>query len=223
MQPEATAGEVEIRLWDRPVRLIHWSFVLLIPALWASAEFGQMQIHRLLGYGALFLLLFRLYWGVVGSATARFSSFVRGPATILRYVRTGVAAVGHNPLGAISVIALLGVLGLQIGLGLIAQDTDGEFAGPLARLVSYETSRAAGDWHEVVFNVVLALIVLHIAAILFYLLVKRDNLVRAMLTGRRPMPAATMQPAIAPASRAIIGVVLSAAVTLWAASGAPGT
>lgn len=213
--------EIEIQLWDWPIRLIHWSFVLLIPAMWASAEFGNLTVHRVLGLILLGLLLFRLYWGVAGSATARFAGFVRGPGAILRYLRSGTSAIGHNPLGALSVIALLGVLGLQIGLGLFAQDTDGMVAGPLAGHVSYETSDAAADWHEVLFNVLLALIGLHLAAILYYLLRRRDNLIGAMVTGRKRVPAATVQPAMAPAARAAIGIVLSVAVTVWIATGAP--
>lgn len=222
MRPEAAGEQVEIKLWDWPVRLIHWSFVLLVPAMWASAEFGQMELHRLLGYGALFLLLFRLYWGVAGSATARFSTFVCGPGAIAAYLKNGVAVIGHNPLGALSVVGMLLLLGTQIGLGLFAQDTDGEFAGPLARLVSYGASSTAGELHEVMFNVLLALIVLHIVAILFYLFVKRDNLVRPMLTGRRRVAIGTAQPALASASVAGIGIAISAAITVWVALGAPG-
>ncbi|MCP3729852.1 cytochrome b/b6 domain-containing protein [Sphingomonas sp. MG17] len=218
---EAPPPEIEIRLWDWPVRLVHWAFVLLIPAMWASAEFGQLGVHRILGYVLLGLLIFRLYWGVAGSATARFTSFVRGPAAIAGYLRSGAASIGHNPLGAVSVIALLGLLGLQIGLGLFAQDTDGQFAGPLADLVSFETSDAATEWHETMFNVLLALIGLHLAAILFYVFVRRDNLVRPMVTGRKRVAAATEQPATAPATRALIGIVLSAIVTIWIALGAP--
>jgi cytochrome b len=119
------------------------------------------------------------------------------------------------------VVALLALLGLQIGLGLIAQDTDGEFAGPLARLVSYETSRSAGDWHEAMFNLLLVLIALHVAAILFYLIVRRDNLVRPMLTGRKRVRTTVEQPQAGSAGHAIAGVVLSAAVTAWIAAGAP--
>lgn len=219
--PAPASAEVEIRLWDWPVRLVHWAFVLLIPAMWASAEFGQMEVHRLLGYGALFLLLFRLYWGVVGSATARFTSFVRGPAAIARYVRSGITVIGHNPLGALSVVGLLGLLGVQIGLGLFAQDTDGEFAGPLARLVNYETSSTAGDWHELVFNGLLVMIGLHVAAILFYAFGKRDNLVRPMLTGRKRVAAGTVEPAAGSPAHALIGVILSAAITGWMAAGTP--
>ncbi|MCX8475947.1 MAG: cytochrome b/b6 domain-containing protein [Sphingomonas sp.] len=211
---------MDVKLWDLPVRLVHWGFALLLPAMWATAEFGQMPVHRVLGYVALGLLLFRLYWGVAGSSTARFASFVRGPGAVIRYLRAGVPVVGHNPLGALSVIALLGLLGLQIGLGLFAQDSDGLFAGPLAALVGYETSDAATEWHETVFNILLGFVVLHIAAVLFYLVVRRDNLVRPMVTGRKRMAVSEL-PEMGSLARALIGVAGSGTITLWIAAGAP--
>ncbi len=220
----ATPGppaQIAVRLWDLPVRIVHWSLVLLIPALWGSAEFGRMDVHRALGYAALSLLLFRLYWGVAGSAPARFASFVRGPMAILAYLRGGVAAIGHNPLGALSVIALLGLLGLQIGLGLFAQDTDGLFTGPLADLVSYETSDAAGEWHEVMFNVLLAVIALHVGAVLFYLFVKRDNLIGPMVTGRKRVAADVVAPQMGSWISLLAGIAISMALTAWIANGAP--
>ncbi len=220
--PDAPVPEAppSVRVWDLPVRIVHWGFVLLIPAMWATAETGRMELHRTLGYVALGLLIFRIYWGFAGSGTARFAAFVRGPAAILAYVRGGAKVIGHNPLGALSVIALLGLLGLQIGLGLLAQDSDGLFAGPLAGLVDFETSDAATEWHETLFNLLVALIGLHIAAVLFYLIVRRDNLIGPMVSGRKRIDT---EVSIAPGSRiaALIGVVLSAALTLWIAAGLP--
>ncbi len=209
-----------VRVWDLPVRIVHWGFVLLIPAMWATAETGRMELHRTLGFVALGMLIFRLYWGFAGSGTARFASFVRGPGAILAYLRGGAKVIGHNPLGALSVVALLGLLSLQIGLGLFAQDSDGLFAGPLAGLVDFETSDAATEWHEALFNILVGLIGLHIAAVLFYLFVRRDNLVGPMVTGRMRIDT---EVSIAPGSRiaALIGVVLSAALTLWIAAGLP--
>ncbi|HSX56619.1 MAG TPA: cytochrome b/b6 domain-containing protein [Sphingomonas sp.] len=209
-----------VTIWDAPVRIVHWAFVLLLPAMWATAEFGAMSVHRILGYVLLGLLIFRLYWGFAGSSTARFASFVRGPAAIRAYLQSGTQAIGHNPLGALSVVALLGLLAAQIGLGLFAQDTDGLFAGPLAGLVSYETSDAATELHETLFNVLLVLIVLHIGAVLFYLFARRDNLVGPMVTGRRRIDTDT-PPQIAPASRTLTGISLSVAITLWIALGVP--
>src|SRR5687768_2369014 len=111
-----------IRLWDLPVRLVHWAFVLLLPALWWTAEEGEIEWHRRLAYMMLALLLFRLLWGFFGSATARFSQFVKGPAGILSYLRDrpGPRVVGHNPLGGWSVLLLLGLLATQVALGLFA-------------------------------------------------------------------------------------------------------
>jgi len=219
-EPVVVPAPAAVALWDLPVRVVHWGFVALLPAMWATAEFGEMSLHRTLGYVALGLLIFRLYWGFAGSSTARFASFVRGPRAVIAYLRSGMQAIGHNPLGALSVIALLSLLGLQIGLGLFAQDTDGLFAGPLAGLVSYETSDAATELHETLFNLLLAFVVLHIAAVLFYLLVRRDNLVGPMVTGRRRIET-DMPPQIAPVSRAIMGILLSAAITVWIAFGCP--
>jgi cytochrome b len=219
--PEPQA--IFIRLWDLPLRLVHWGFVLLLPALWGTSQVGMMPVHRVLGYLALALLLFRIYWGFAGSSTARFARFVRGPATIVRYLsaKGREPVVGHNPLGALSVIALLALLGIQIALGLFAQDVDGLFAGPLAHLVEYETSDTARALHQTIFYVLLGFVALHLAAILFYAVVRHDDLVRPMVTGCKRMAQPSEPPTLASLSRAAIGVALSTAITLWIAAGAP--
>lgn len=212
-----------IRLWDWPVRLIHWSFVLLLPALWWTWKKDHMQTHELLGYVALALLLFRLFWGVFGSETARFARFVKGPGAILDYVRgRGAPVVGHNPVGALSVLLLLGLMAVQLVSGLFTQDEDGIESGPLTHLVSYDHADAARGWHSLVFNLLLAAIALHLCAILFYALVKRDNLVGPMLTGRKKWKAATpAAPTHAPAWRILVGAVLAAGIAWWVSKGAP--
>lgn len=213
---------VSIRLWDLPVRLVHWAFALLIPALWWSAENGRLDLHITLGLVMLGLVLFRLLWGLFGSATARFSGFVRGPAAIRAYLADKSAAVvGHNPLGALSVVALLGLLTLQVSLGLVAQDTDAVSSGPLNVLVDWDTARAASEAHEVVFNLILAMIALHLGAIAWYRLVRKDDLVRPMLTGRRAFAPGTAQPRVAPLWRALIVAVVAVGVTLWISWGVP--
>jgi cytochrome b len=120
-----------IRLWDLPLRLFHWAVVLLIPAMWATAEGGKMRVHIVLGEVLLFLVAFRIVWGFVGSETARFASFVKGRARCwpicAAAARHGGPVVGHNPLGAFSVLGLIGLLALQVGLGLFATDTDQTF------------------------------------------------------------------------------------------------
>jgi cytochrome b len=213
-------------IWDVPVRIVHWSFVILLPALWWSWKSGDMTLHKQLGIVMLGLILFRLGWGIVGSATARFATFVKGPRGIWAYLRRSAGAdaaplVGHNPLGGLSVVAMLGLLGLQVGLGLFAQDIDGLESGPLSYLVSYDMADAAREAHETVFNVILALVALHVAAILFYLLVRRDNLIGPMISGRRAMSADTAAPKIASPWRFAVCAMVAGLIAWWMAIGAP--
>ena len=189
--------------WDLPVRLFHWAVVLLIAFSWWSAEQRQLDWHRYSGYAVLALILFRVAWGFAGGATARFSSFVRGPSAVMRYVgqdmfsRARPAVIGHNPIGGWSVLAMLMAMLAQTMLGMVAVDVDGIESGPLSGWVSFETGRLASKLHGVVFNILLGLVALHVAAILFYLLYKRANLAGAMWFGRgRGAPAALGRAAI---------------------------
>jgi cytochrome b len=219
---------LRVRIWDAPVRIVHWLLVPLIAASWWTAENGQLQYHRYSGYTLLGLLCFRIYWGFAGSTTARFSSFVRGPRAILAYLRHlpertsshAPAVPGHNPLGALSVLALLGLLLLQVTLGLFAVDVDGIESGPLSTYVSFDTGRSCAHWHETVFNVLVGMIALHVAAVLFYLLYKRDNLISVMVRGWRhwptdPAPSVSMASSV----RLIAGIGL-AALIVWAIASA---
>lgn len=215
-----------VRVWDLPVRLVHWSFVILIPVLWLSAENGKLDLHRTVGLVILGLVVFRVLWGFFGSSTARFSGFVRGPAAIRDYLAgvrngTGAPVVGHNPLGALSVLALLGALALQLGLGLIAKDEDGLYPGPLSHLVSYDLSDTAAELHEVFFNAIVALVVLHVAAILYYRFVKRENLVAPMITGRRAFASGVAAPRIAAGWKALLCALVAVVIALWVSWGAP--
>ena len=190
-----TGGEARtarIAVWDRPVRIVHWLFVLLIPFSWWTAADETMEWHQRSGLALLGLLVFRIVWGLIGSSTARFSSFVRGPRTILSYLRGCMASpIGHNPLGALSVLALLGALALQIGLGLFAADEDWLWPGPLTGFIGEDLAGAIAEWHEWTFNLLLAAIALHVIAIAFYLVVKRRNLVGPMVTGVVEAPPGT--------------------------------
>ena len=177
-------------MWDAPTRLVHWLFVFCVAFSWWTVENDRMDWHYLSGLTLLGLLVFRIYWGFAGPETARFAKFANGPGAVIGYLPKLLkpdyrAAFGHNPLGALSVVAILLALITQVTLGLFASDTDGLESGPLSRYVSYEFSKDAGDLHEDFFKVVLALIGLHIAAIVFYLVVKRTNLIGPMLTGKR--------------------------------------
>lgn len=208
-------GSVRVRVWDVPIRLVHWLIVLLIGFSWWTAETGRLEWHAYSGYGLLALLLFRLYWGFFGSSTARFGNFVRGPGTVIDYVKSRwTPAPGHNPLGALSVVALLALLAAQIVLGLFSVDVDGIESGPLSLYVSFEAGRVAAKWHDRVFGVLQWVILLHVVAVLFYVLVKKQNLIGAMFTGRRDY-AVPPSGEVRFASKVglVIGVVLAAGIT----------
>jgi cytochrome b len=210
----------EIRVWDWPVRLTHWLFVFCLTLSWWSAEQRAMDWHRYSGYALLGLLVFRIYWGFAGSSSARFSTFVRGPNSVIAYIRGSREQrvdAGHNPLGGWSVAAMLTLMLTQVLIGLFVSDVDGLESGPLSHLVSFGASRTLADIHEIVFNVILGLVALHLAAILFYLLAKRDNLIVAMLTGkRRNVRMSSMIPV--PAWRVLPGIGLAVGVVWWVAS-----
>jgi cytochrome b len=209
-----------VRVWDAPTRLVHWAMALLIPYSWWTATHDQLERHRLSGFILLGLLLFRLIWGAIGSAPSRFASFVRGPGAVLRYWRgqSGPAPLGHNPIGGWSILAMLAVIAAQIGLGLFAVDEDGLESGPLSYLVDFDTARRiAGIHHQLIWAIV-ALVALHIAAILFYLLRGR-NLTPAMITGRTRAATDAEAPAMAPLWRAVLAAILAAAIAWFVASG----
>ena len=213
-------GKRRIKLWDLPLRLVHWSLVVLLASLWWTWKSGQIELHEKLGFITLGILLFRFYWGLIGSSTARFSQFVKGPRAIAVYLRgRSPASVGHNPLGALSVLLLLGLMIVEVGFGLFTQDVDGIEAGPLAAYVSYETADWAREWHALLFNVILGVVALHVLAILFYLVVKRDNLVGPMVTGRKSFNEEVEAPRMASIANAVVGISLSAAIAWFVSKG----
>lgn len=214
-------SEARVRTWDVPTRVVHWLMVVLIPASWWTADSGNLEWHRYSGYLLVALVLFRLYWGFAGSASARFTQFIKGPREISRYLRgRAVISTGHNPLGALSVVALLLLLLTQITLGLFAVDVDGIESGPLSHFVSFEVGRACAKWHDTVFDVLVWVIALHIAAVLFYVIFKKQNLIGAMLHGyRKYAQQPDSHPRFASALRAVVGLVLAVAATWFIASG----
>ena len=207
-----------VRIWDLPTRLFHWSLAACVIGLFISAKMGgnAMVWHLRLGYAVLALLLFRLCWGFIGGRWSRFSAFLYSPARVLRYLRGQGDArdgVGHNPLGALSVFGLLGILALQVGSGLLSDD-EIAFSGPLTRFVSGDTVAWATSLHTDVGQwLLVALVALHLAAIAFYTHIKRHSLVRPMVLGDKQLPAST------PASRDDARTRLLAAVVLAAAAG----
>lgn len=211
-----------LRVWDLPTRLFHWSLVALLLAMWWTGEERRIGLHTTLGVLLVGLLLFRLLWGLFGSETARFRSFLKGPATVLAYVRGRAPShVGHNPLGGWSVLAILAVLVAQCALGLVAHDVDGLESGPLSHLVSYDTADLARIWHHRLFDLILALVALHIAAISWYLLARDENLVLPMLTGEKDVPASLAPPAMATARAFLLCAGLAALAAWWIGAGAP--
>ena len=207
------------RIWDIPTRLFHWAIALLIPFSWWAAKTDHLPWHRLSGYGILGLLVFRVIWGFVGSPTACFGRFLAGPRRIADYVGGRAApAAGHNPLGGWSVMALLTVLGTQVGLGLFSIDEDSLEPGPLANLVSFDTGRAIAHLHHRLFWVLVALIALHLGAIAVYAL-RRKNLVGPMITGMSDAEPGVAAPPLAPLWRALPVAALAAAVAWVVAHG----
>jgi cytochrome b len=181
-----------VYVWDLPVRLFHWSLVLLVIASWASRELDYMEVHRWSGYAILTLVAFRIGWGFVGTRHARFADFVRTPRAMRAYMADTLAGrkagfLGHNPAGGWSVIALLACLLVQAVTGLFVTD-EVLFDGPFFRAVSEETAHRLKQLHGINFNVLLILIGLHLAAIAFYRIAKGENLVRPMVTGTKWVP-----------------------------------
>lgn len=209
-----------VKVWDAPVRAFHWLIVVAVGACWFTAENRVMDWHRRGGYVVLALVLFRLYWGFAGSSTARFSGFLRGPAAIRDYLgkllaRTTAPVVGHNPLGGWSVVVMLAVLLAMPLLGLFAVDTDGVESGPLSWLVSFKLGRRAAHWHEDVFAILQALVVVHVAAILYYALWKKQDLVLPMVTGyRRLSREAAAGIRLAATWRALPGLLVATAIVV---------
>jgi cytochrome b len=186
---KAEAGKNLIKVWDLSTRIFHWLLVAFVVASFITVKIGgnAMPYHQKCGYIILALLFFRIAWGFFGSRSSRFVSFVCSPATVLRYaaglLRPGLSRyLGHNPLGAWSIIAMLLVLLVQSGTGLFAND-DIFTEGPLAKLVS----KAASDWltriHRLNADIIVVLVVIHVLAVIYYLLVKRNNLIKPMITG----------------------------------------
>jgi len=183
-----------LRVWDVPVRLFHWALVVLLAISFTTAQIGgnALQYHEWSGFTVLALVLFRVLWGLLGSTHARFADFVRGPRSALEYGRSllhgpTLVYAGHNPLGGWMVVLLLASLLVQAGTGLFAND-DVMIEGPLAKHVSKDTSDLLTRVHHINFNVLLSLLAIHVAAALFYLWVKRENLIRPMITGYKLVP-----------------------------------
>lgn len=190
-------ARVSVRVWDLPTRLFHWTLLLLVVSSVVTGQFdsilgpGTLEWHKRSGLAILALLLFRLGWGFAGGTHARFASFLRGPRAVIGYARSAFAGgeaaepAGHNPLGGWSVVAMLVAIALQVGTGLFLVQEDYGFEGPLARHVSGAVSDRLNSIHEANFYAIAALVALHVAAVVYYTVAKRQDLVGAMITGRK--------------------------------------
>lgn len=186
-RPGAAAGPV---VWDIGVRVFHWALVADVLGLWLTARAEDFDLHFKLGYLALGLLLFRLIWGVVGGDTARFAAFIKGPGAVLAHLghllRPGPLPPhrGHNPAGGWAVVALLLAVLAQVATGLCAVDADGMNEGSLAARVGDAGAKVARRLHHANFTLLEGVVLLHVTAIVLYLLLKRENLLYPMITGR---------------------------------------
>ena len=223
-----------MRVWDLPLRLFHWSLVICVVGAFVTIQVGGnwVEWHFRFGYAALALILFRILWGLFGDRYSRFSSFFHGPASILAYLRASRAdqkvgngepeAPGHNPLGSLSVFAMIAFLFVQPVLGLFAND-DIASEGPLAKFVSKSLSDTLTGLHHRGELVLFVLVGMHVAAIIYYLVARKKNLVRPMISGDSPIDANTHvqagspvpQPALDNAGvriRALVLMAISAAI-----------
>jgi cytochrome b len=179
---------IQIRVWDWPTRLFHWTLAGLIVALVITGNVGgnAMVWHFRCGYGVLSLLIFRVMWGFCGGYWSRWRQLTCSPGLVRQYLRPSAqhtSFLGHNPLGSLSIIAILGLLALQASTGLFSDDEIAN-SGPLVRFVSESTVSLATRWHKGYGKtIILVLVAIHLLAILWYLIKKKENLTRAMLTG----------------------------------------
>ena len=213
---------VPVRIWDLPTRVFHVLLAVLVMAAIVTAEVGGawMPWHLRCGEAVLTLLAFRWAWGLAGGRWSRFANFLPGPTRLVRALRGRAGAherIGHNAFGALSVWAFLLLLSVQVATGLVADD-DVDTVGPLNAHVGHRLAKSASRWHAGWgADLILALIALHVLAIAWYTLRRREPLLRAMWSGDKPLPPAT------PASRddavsrlAALAIWLVAAIAVWA-------
>jgi len=219
---------VRIAAWDLPTRVFHWTLVALIVAAWVSFEYSEeledprLVWHRWNGLALLTLIVWRILWGFAGPGSARFATFVRGPAAALSYARDLVRGnsrhfLGHNPLGGLFIVLLIGAVGVIGTLGLFALEHNDNATGPLYKYAGEAWAKVFTRWHRIMFEpVLLALIAVHIAANVYYSVVKREPLIAAMVTGKKPAGSYEDGADAAPLPRPILRalVLLGIAATL---------
>jgi cytochrome b len=193
---DQTQQEKRVKLWDFPVRLFHWALVVAIVTSWWTNRQVMIDTHAIAGYCVLALVLFRIIWGFVGSSNARFKSFLRGPDKVIGYAvkvpngsMSDLTYAGHNPAGGWMVAVMIVLVAIQAISGLFAsEDTFLFFDGPLVAYASPELASTMNWIHHTNINLIYAAVGLHVFAVFFYLIVKRENLIGAMITGARNVP-----------------------------------
>jgi len=212
-----------MKVWDLPTRLFHWLLLVVLVTSYVSVHLADgphsrfwMNLHLASGETALGLLLFRLIWGVLGSETARFASFLRSPKLALHHLATlrqkePDNQVGHNAAGGWMVVVMLLLIAVQVGTGLFSND-DGSTEGPLAGLVSKATSDLLSRIHDFNINLLIAAVALHVLAIIVYARLKGHRLLPPMITGKKRLPAATRAPRLAHPLLAWLAAALAAGV-----------
>jgi len=209
-----------IRVWDVPTMLFHWLLVLLTIAAFVTGFLGGglIEAHGQLGLAIAGLLAFRLVWGVIGSTYARFIQFVPGPARVFAYLRGQWHGLGHNPLGAFSVLGLLALMLFQVASGLVSDDNIA-FTGPLKTLVSQATADQLTGLHKLNVWLIAGLVSLHTLSVIFYFVVKKKNLLTPMFTGYKTVDDPALQPARGGGWLPFVLAVLIAAGAVWVANG----
>jgi cytochrome b len=208
-----------MKVWDLPVRLFHWTIVLLILAAWVTQYINRMDLHMWIGEWILTLLLFRIVWGFIGSDTARFTRFLRSPVAALRHLahlrrREPDREIGHNAAGGWMVLVMLALIGVQAGTGLFSND-DSDTEGPLMHLISKDQSDWLSHIHYLNFKAIETVIVLHVLAIVAYAVLKRQNLVRPMVTGTKLMAEDAAAPRLVNPVWALVTLVVAFGVVVW--------
>ncbi|NLA88628.1 MAG: cytochrome B [Alcaligenaceae bacterium] len=223
MLKASTPETRRVLIWDLPTRLFHWALVVCVFGALIATKSGYMEWHMRFGLWAFCLILFRIIWGFTGTYYVRFTQFIKGPGAIFDYLKSGHKVFGHNPLGALSVIALLGLFGFQAVSGLFTGDGY-LYQGPL-----YSIGRSVRDFmtsmHHKTEPFMIGLVVIHVGAILFYKFFKKDNLVTPMITGKMKLsddvPTAAVHVVQSPGmwARFIISFGIAVLITYYISNG----
>lgn len=208
-----------VKVWDGPTRLFHWAIVILVFASWATAQLNWMGWHVWSGYVIFTLLIFRVLWGLVGSDTARFARFLHSPVAAFRHLRVfhrrePDTEIGHNAAGGWMVLLLLALLGFEVATGLCAND-QAMTEGPFAELLGQDTSDWLTHIHRVTFTAIEVAVLVHVLAVVAYMLIRRHDLVRPMVTGFKRLPSGLRAPRMRSPVLALTCLALAIGVVVY--------